>query len=32
MAGHGDAWMVVKEEYEKRLVDFFKPIFEKEKA
>jgi len=27
MAGHGDAWLVVKDEYERRLVDFFKAIF-----
>jgi len=30
-AGHGDAWMVVREEYEKRLVQFFEPVFGKEK-
>ena len=27
MAGHGDAWLVVKDEYERRMVHFFKTIF-----
>jgi pimeloyl-ACP methyl ester carboxylesterase len=27
MAGHGDAWLVGKEEYEKRMVNFFKALF-----
>lgn len=26
-AGHGDAWLVTKEEYERRMVNFFKAVF-----
>ena len=26
-ADHGEPWLVAKEEYEKRLVDFFRKVF-----